>query len=212
MKIQIDLRPFWDYVRDQGARSSCLACAASDAHMVFHELDHSLSAEYLFYKSAEYMPNGNVSNGITFESLGFALELHGQPRETEWPYQSTEPRPWTPPAITKVWMAKSKAKSGSCIKAVNQLIATGLPFVLVIRLTDGFINVGGPMYAIPSAGHGFGGHAVLAIGVGSDAVGDEHLLIRNSWGAGWGGEGHAWLPMKYLSDKLLGFCDLAAVT
>lgn len=179
--------------------------------MVFHDLNSPLSAEYLFYRSAGYMPNGDVSNGITFESVGAALKLHGQPCETEWPYQPTEPKPWISPAITKVWTAESRMGTDSWIKAVDQLIATETPFVLAVRLTGGFMNVAGPLYAIPSAGQGFGGHAVLVVGVGSDTAGETYLLIRNSWGAGWGDEGHAWLPMKYLSDKLLGFCHLAPV-
>jgi hypothetical protein len=179
--------------------------------MVLHNLDNPLSAEYLFYKSAGDMPNRDVSNGVTFESLGTALKLHGQPRETEWPYQSVEPKPWIPPDITTVWAAESRMGTDTWIKAFDQIIITGAPFVLAVRLTGDFMNVTGPAYVIPSGGQGFGGHAVLVVGVGSDAVGETYLLIRNSWGAGWGDGGHAWLPIKYLSDKLLGFCDLAQV-
>ncbi|MGD8238756.1 MAG: C1 family peptidase [Armatimonadota bacterium] len=40
-----------------------------------------------------------------------------------------------------------------------------------------------------------GGHAVVAVGY-DDSQGA--LLIRNSWGTGWGVEGYGWLPYEYV--------------
>ena len=50
-----------------------------------------------------------------------------------------------------------------------------------------------------------GGHAVLAVGY-DDAkkIGSAKgaLLIRNSWGTGWGAEGYGWLPYDYVLKGL----------
>ncbi|HBN08566.1 MAG TPA: hypothetical protein DD435_07915 [Cyanobacteria bacterium UBA8530] len=46
----------------------------------------------------------------------------------------------------------------------------------------------------------FGGHAVLAVGY-DDAK--KVLIVRNSWGSGWGDKGYFYMPydnMKYNHD------------
>ena len=44
-------------------------------------------------------------------------------------------------------------------------------------------------------------HAVIAVGHGL-VDGATSILIRNSWGAGWGLGGHAWLTERFLSHRL----------
>jgi C1A family cysteine protease len=45
-----------------------------------------------------------------------------------------------------------------------------------------------------------GGHAVLAVGY-DDA--EQRLLVRNSWGDGWGQGGYFTLPYAYLTERSL---------
>ena len=44
-------------------------------------------------------------------------------------------------------------------------------------------------------------HATVAVGYGKVAS-KNAILIRNSWGAGWGVEGHAWLTENFLKPRL----------
>jgi C1A family cysteine protease len=52
----------------------------------------------------------------------------------------------------------------------------------------------------------YGGHAIDAVGYDDDiklADGDTGaLLIRNSWGTGWGDKGYAWLSYRYVTEGL----------
>ncbi len=55
----------------------------------------------------------------------------------------------------------------------------------------------------PSDERSVGAHVVLVVGF-DDAypagpAGPGALLIRNSWGIGWGDNGYGWLPYQYLS-------------
>ncbi|MDP1611878.1 MAG: C1 family peptidase [Sulfuritalea sp.] len=200
----VDLRGSWVGVRDQGSRPTCLACAGSDGHSAVHRLNHRLSAEYLFYHGAQQMPLKDHSNGLTFEATNLALNSNGQPTELDWPYQATHPSPWIPPSVKKLWFGGLSKLStvASIFDAVNQRI----PVVIGVRLVSGFNKVQKAPHIIDPSGPAVGGHAVLAVGIGRrpSAVTDDLLMIRNSWGFSWGEGGHAWLPVEYLKDKLIG--------
>ena len=45
-----------------------------------------------------------------------------------------------------------------------------------------------------------GGHAVLAVGYDDRK---EHVIVRNSWGAGWGDKGYCYLPYRYITTANL---------
>jgi C1A family cysteine protease len=45
-----------------------------------------------------------------------------------------------------------------------------------------------------------GGHAVLAVGYDDSK---SAVLVRNSWGSGWGLNGYFWLPYDYITNPNL---------
>ncbi len=211
ISASVDLRGRWTGVRDQGSRPTCLACAASDGHSDAHGLKHRLSAEFLFYHGAQQMPQKNSSNGLTFAAADLALRTNGQPDELDCPYQATITNPWSPQPVTKLWFGglSHVATAASIFDAVNQ----GIPVVVSVRLVPGFARVQKAPHIIDPSGSAFGGHAVLAVGIGRrpSAATDDLLMIRNSWGEAWAEGGHAWLPVEYLKDKLIGCHSLSAL-
>jgi len=209
--VEIDLRVKCPPVRDQGKRSTCLACAASDAHMQTHSLREALSAEFLFYHAAQHMPGKDARQGITFQAAREALRTPGQPLEREWPYHAVQPNPWTPPVGSAFWRGDCSISITRPATEIAKFLRQDCPVVLGIKLTLDFIKVRATPAIISARGIGFGGHAVLAVGLGRLKTGPTLLLVRNSWGEGWGDRGYAWLPSRYLAKKLIGYGAISAL-
>lgn len=209
--VEADVRGAWTGVRDQGARPTCVACAISDAHAQAHGLGHPLSAEFLYYSGSKRAPSLNAANGLTLGAADLALRKDGQPSELEWPYQAATPVPWAPPALTTLWYGGLD----QCVANVDAIdsLRAGMPIVLGLRLVPGFNRVQRSPYIIDGSGPAIAGHCVLGVGLGALVGGGaiDLVLIRNSWGFRWGFGGHAWLPLNYLNDKLIGSRTLTAL-
>lgn len=207
--VAVDLRGELHAVRDQGDRSTCLACATSDAHSFLHNCV-PLSAEFLFYHAIQIAKVGNIADGITFEEAAVALAQKGQPSEHEWPYNKTQPDPWTPPVVTRIWRGNVEHSGTDAAVAITQLINNRQPVILGIKISSAFLSPSKPHFTIQADGDGFGGHAVLVVGHGQDTIGQQFLRIQNSWGASWADEGRAWLSTEYVKDKLIGYASVVS--
>lgn len=209
---EIDLRQYWVGVRDQGMRSSCLACSASDCHTYAHGLADPLSVEHLFHLASRRMPGGSSNGGLTFDALGEALRSDGQCPESQWRYSQTTPSPWVPPdGITDLWHGDADFSTPGASAALVSTLRSGTPVVLAVRMRESFFDVAAPSYIIADAGSYVGAHAVVAAGFSRESAGSVHILIRNSWGFQWGFGGYAWLPASYVESNLLGFSSVKAI-
>lgn len=97
--------------------------------------------------------------------------------------------------------------------SVKSYLARGVPAVFGFYGFPSFDHASVPG-GIPYPGPGEAaqwGHAVLAVGY-DDALEITNtkagvttrgaLLLRNSWGTGWGQGGYGWLPYRYVEDRL----------
>jgi C1A family cysteine protease len=200
--IEVDLRGKFPPLREQGARATCLACSTSDVHQFVRPLPHALSAEYLFHAASLYETAFDSKKGLLLSSAQKALESDGQPHDDEWPLSKEQPDPWHPPPVTTLWRARLKQRNVGPTDIVDH-IQRAIPVVVAIKLTAEFL-ARGPSAVLAPSGSGFGGHAIVAVGYGT-LKRAGYLLIRNSWGPAWKDNGHAWLPVAYLNDKLMSY-------
>lgn len=204
MHIVSDLRDHFGVIRDQGRRPTCLAMSASDVHGS-HQGAIMLSAEYLFYQGVRRKTPPDPHTGLTIGAVSTALSAEGQPLEESWPYHATQPTPWCPPdELGRIWKGEMEFRRVSAGEAA-QTIGSGTPLVLGLALTTAFFtpDKAGRLLVHQADSDTPHRHAVVGLGAANSSDGDMHILVRNSWGAGWGANGHAWLSVGYLEKQLL---------
>lgn len=208
----VDLRPLLTRdVRAQGPRPLCLPFSVSAAHEAARATATGMSAEALAVEPLwqHCVHAGAASHdGTTLHAVATAAGGTGQTIETIWPYNDTlgSGTERTPAAATvgsfntadvfDVPLAHDGVEDD-----LEAALTAGLPLVVVVEITaefenpsaDGEIDV--PALNAPVNDY----HAVTAVGAATNAAGiARRLLIRNSWGPGWGAGGYGWLPYDYL--------------
>ena len=212
IKVTHDLRPLFGPVRDQGSRPTCLAFAASDAHAGVREGWAPLSCEFAFYR-AQQRAMRPPSAGATLPHMLDALRYDGQPDESGWPYVSTSPTDaatWRPPASPGPLFARDGQQSPASFAAACGHLAAGCPVMLLIALSASFFTPTATGVVVPGAGEvpqPSLRHAVIGVARGL-VDGEEAILVRNSWGPGWGLNGHAWVTEPFVSPRLFALATL----
>jgi len=204
IEIRTDLRHLLGPVRDQGARPTCLAFAASDGHAALRDGWTPLSCEYAYFH-AQRRDRRAPDQGATLSAILNALRLDGQPAETGWPYLDQVPGDqWAPPATTGPCFGRKGSTAAVDLASILASLDAQQPVLLLSTLSASFFQPSGEGIVDPANDETPDPslrHAILAVGHGL-ADGQGAILVRNSWGAGWGVEGHAWLTEKFVKPRL----------
>lgn len=136
-----------------------------------------------------------------------AAEEDGQCDESAWPYGDAA----ATDAKATYYRAPGAARTRSgLVDAARKGLGDGSASLLVLRVTDAWFGVGNDG-VIPAPGvvdQLEGLHAVAAVGYDDSR---KQLIIRNSWGSGWGDGGYALLAYEYLERYGVEAVRLAAV-
>jgi hypothetical protein len=204
--VLVDLRALFGPARNQGARPTCLAFAASDAHAALRASLTPLSCEYAFYQ-AQRRAGRLPDTGALLPSMLEALREDGQPEEGGWPYlpaTPTDPTEWVPPPEVGTLFGRNGKMFIHSLDWVIQELERRRPVIILLMLSRAFYQPNSRGVVDPADGEipePERRHAVVAVGHGT-VDGQRAILIRNSWGPRWGDAGRGWLTERFIEPRL----------
>ena len=227
LPASVDLRVWCSPIEDQGALGSCTANAGVGVVEYFERRAFGLhlDASRLFlYKATRNLMHSTGDTGAFLRSTMGALVLFGVPPEEYWKYSiadfDKEPTAFcyafaqNYQAIQYYRLDPTGTSKPTLLTRIKTNLAAGLPSMFGFTVYTSISQADGSgKIPYPAAGEKVaGGHAIVAVGYdnamkikntnpgGIETVGA--LLIRNSWGTGWGDHGYGWLPYDYVLKGL----------
>lgn len=216
MPVAVDLRQWCSPIEDQGQLGSCTSNAGVGLLEYFQRRafgNHLDGSRLFLYKATRDLLGWTGDTGAYLRTTMKALALFGVPPEQYWPYRTVD-FDVEPPAFCYAFADNYKAiryyrldPSGlipnQVLEGVRKQLAANLPSMFGFTVYSSFPGGSGSGdVPFPQSGESVrGGHAVVAIGYDDKRKIGQHtgaLLIRNSWGTGWGDHGYGWLPYEYI--------------
>jgi C1A family cysteine protease len=205
--------PEFTPLSNQGPIGSCVANATADGLEMLKGLEDASRVEqvsrlFIYYNARVYQNEVNVDDGCYIHDALASLTKLGACRETTWDYNVGK-------VFTHPTLEAYREANDNTITEFYQITASGTerinqielalramhPIIFGTRVGSEFQSYYGEdkVFSIPS--DDVGGHAMLVTGVRTNATGSKEFYVRNSWGTGWGKQGHVWISADYLMWK-----------
>jgi C1A family cysteine protease len=153
------------------------------------------------------------SAGVDLRTTLCAMVRCGIPPERYWPYetQRREERPepflysFDEPyrGIRYVRLDGRNATGRETLQTVKAFLRAGFPSCFGFSVPSS-LTIDGQIPYRPTFDSPLGGQAMIAVGYDDRWLRGSRgaLLVRSSWGQGWGDDGYGWLPYAYVEERL----------
>jgi len=200
---RMDLRPFCTTVEDQGQIGSCTANAVVGA-MEYHYKKRDgqspdLSRMFVYFNTRQMKAAVPFDCGAQIREAMASLLAFGACREELWPYNpmlfaARPPQQAYDEAITHEAMQYARVEG---VQGAISALAQSLPVVFGASIPERLFAEAQNTGVMPAmtdeerAHPAAGGHSMLIVGYDNPA---RKLIVRNSWGEGWGDRGYCYIP------------------
>lgn len=207
----VDLRPLFFKVWNQGSLGACTGHAVGAALLFNDVFDNDMdivipSRRFLYYNGRLLEKNTANDDGACIRNVIKGAAKWGYPDEAEWKYSikgfAEKPREKIY-RHAKRQSIKRYERVRRRISDFKKILAGGLPIVIGVSVYESFESekvtrtgqVPMPKYKREKL---VGGHAILIVGYDETK---KVFIFRNSWGKGWGDNGHGYLPYEFITDE-----------
>lgn len=215
---RIDLRDLCPGVHQQGQPPTCTGFSISAAFQ-FQQRRQNLddfwpSPLFIYYTERGMQRAQHKTGGANLRAGLKAVSKHGVCPEKMWPYSPKMSVIRTKPPVHAYQFAQhhkilsyQRLEQGGrsntvFLNLLKARLSEKAPFLFAFKVYESFEadpDLKSGVMPIPEPYEDFiSWHAVLAVGYDDRR---RQILVRNSWGPGWGSDGYFWMPYEFIVRK-----------
>jgi len=196
-------------ISNQGRLGSCVANAVMDALEMVMPVPVQLSRLFAYWVSQALHGDTRKDSGTYNRACFHQAMVIGLVPEEHYPYIDTLEAATKNPELDLFTMASNNklkqvyriVKTGSdLVDQIEIAIRTNHPVVFAMDVNKEFTRYRGGGHVWNDMPNTIGGHAMVLTGVRRNTDKRE-FLDRNSWGVGWGDEGHCWMTEELIREQ-----------
>jgi C1A family cysteine protease len=200
-------------ISNQGSIGSCAANAGADMWEILYGLEHpghfiQLSRLFLYWNARLYTQDTGKDDGTYIHNVMDSLTKMGVCLESTWPYDTS--KVFAQPNQIAYKQGDDNtfnnyyqiiSYDNDRLGDIESAIRANHPVIFGTQVGQELMDYTGDpnkVFNFPKVSKG--GHAMLITGVRTNTQGKKEFYIRNSWGIGWGINGHAWFSSDYIEN------------